>query len=290
MEPSTRRTRAQRSRGASPRHPLGRARRRWPRAYDGGVEEQRVNRRYDPELARERETERRRSRRRSILEDLRQSPVRNGLIGLAVVGSAAPIAVNRYQQALRNNPDHEQLMARISPVEVISDSAVSTAWRAMEGKSSSAAAAREDVVSGKVSEFEAYGLTRELAEDIYDMAQKANIDADVAYGLVRAESSFKNQATSYVGAIGLTQLMPATAKWLEPETSRAQLREPKTNLRIGFGYLRQLIDKYDGNEDLALVAYNRGPGTVDRILKRGGNPDNGYASFVRTGDVGDHKL
>lgn len=288
MDPSTRRTRAQRSRGVGPRHPT--ARRRWPRAYDGGVEEPHVNRRYDPELARDRETERRRSRRRSLLDELRQSPVRNGLVGLAVVGSAAPIAVNRYQQALRNNPEHEQLMARIAPVDLVSDSSVATAWRAMKTESSDAAAAREGVVSRKLTEFEEYGLTRELAEDIYDMAVKAEIDPEVAYGLVRAESSFKNQATSYVGAVGLTQLMPATAKWLEPGVTRDDLREPETNLRIGFGYLRQLIDKYDGNEDLALVAYNRGPGTVDRILKRGGNPDNGYASFVRTGDVGDHEL
>ena len=72
-------------------------------------------------------------------------------------------------------------------------------------------------------------------------------------------------------------------------TTRADLRDQETNLRIGFKYLKQLVDKYDGNENLALTAYNRGPGTVDRVLKRGGNPDNGYADFVRTGNVGNHK-
>ena len=97
------------------------------------------------------------------------------------------------------------------------------------------------------------------------------------------------KATSRVGAVGLTQLMPATAKWLEPGTTRDDLRDTETNLRIGFGYLRDLIDKYDGDENLALSAYNRGPGTVDRILKRGGNPDNGYSAFVKTGKVGNHK-
>ena len=59
---------------------------------------------------------------------------------------------------------------------------------------------------------------------------------------------------------------------------------PGTNLRIGFNYLKKLIDRYEGDEGLALTAYNRGPGTVDRILKRGGDPDNGYADAVISGE------
>jgi len=57
----------------------------------------------------------------------------------------------------------------------------------------------------------------------------------------------------------------------------------ETNLRVGFRYLRYLIDKYDGNVRLALTAYNRGPGTVDRLLRQGRNPDNGYAGKVLSG-------
>ena len=97
---------------------------------------------------------------------------------------------------------------------------------------------------------------------------------------MKTESGFKNSATSHVGAIGLTQLMPATARWLKPGVTRSQLRDSETNLSIGFRYLRELIEKYDGDTELALLAYNRGPGTVDRVLKRGGNPDNGYADMV----------
>ena len=135
-----------------------------------------------------------------------------------------------------------------------------------------------------------YDLSLDLAADIHEAAEEHGIDPEIAFGLVRAESSFRNQATSSVGAVGLTQLMPATARWLVPGTTRSELRDPETNLQIGFKYLRSLIDKYDGDVDLALVAYNRGPGTVDRALKRGRNPDNGYADFVRGEEDHGHTL
>ncbi|HEX2191365.1 MAG TPA: lytic transglycosylase domain-containing protein [Longimicrobiaceae bacterium] len=125
-----------------------------------------------------------------------------------------------------------------------------------------------------------YPVTDRLAESIVEAALENDIEPELAFGLVRAESGFRNSATSHVGAVGLTQLMPRTARWLEPGTTNRDLRDSETNLRIGFGYLRDLIDKYDGDERLALLAYNRGPGTVDRVLRRGGNPDNGYVEKV----------
>jgi soluble lytic murein transglycosylase-like protein len=135
-----------------------------------------------------------------------------------------------------------------------------------------------------------YNLSVDLAQRIHTAAAEHGIEPDVAFGLVRAESSFRTSATSVVGAVGLMQLMPATARWLQPGITRAQMRDPDTNLNLGFGYLRQLIDKYNGDVDLALVAYNRGPGTVDRALRRGANPDNGYAAFVRGEKNHGHKL
>jgi soluble lytic murein transglycosylase-like protein len=125
-----------------------------------------------------------------------------------------------------------------------------------------------------------FSVPSSLARQIHAAAVANDIPAEVAFGLVKTESGFKNSATSHVGAIGLTQLMPATARWLQPGVRTAQLRNSETNLRIGFKYLRDLIEKYDGNTRLALLAYNRGPGTVDRVLKRGGNPDNGYYDMV----------
>jgi soluble lytic murein transglycosylase-like protein len=125
-----------------------------------------------------------------------------------------------------------------------------------------------------------YKVSPSLASAIARAAKANRIPTEVAFGLVRTESGFKNTATSPVGAIGLTQLMPATARLFQRGITRGDLRDPEVNLRIGFRYLRELIDKYEGDTELALTAYNRGPGTVDRVLKRGGDPDNGYADMV----------
>lgn len=139
---------------------------------------------------------------------------------------------------------------------------------------------RELVVASFAKEFD---ISVPLAEDIHEAALAEDIVPRVAFGLVKAESSFRTRAVSPVGAVGLTQLLPSTARWLVPGTTRSDLMEPKTNLRVGFQYLRYLMDKYDGDEQLALTAYNRGPGTVSKLLKRGRNPDNGYAAKVLTG-------
>ncbi|HSU16862.1 lytic transglycosylase domain-containing protein [Longimicrobium sp.] len=125
-----------------------------------------------------------------------------------------------------------------------------------------------------------YKVSPSLARAIRAAAEANDIPAEVAFGLVRTESGFKNTARSPVGAIGLTQLMPATARLFQRGISHRDLQNPEVNLRIGFRYLRELMDKYDGDTELALTAYNRGPGTVDRVLKRGGDPDNGYAGMV----------
>jgi soluble lytic murein transglycosylase-like protein len=133
-----------------------------------------------------------------------------------------------------------------------------------------------------------YEISHDLARQIHVAATAADVDPDLAFRLVKAESSFKTSAVSPVGAVGLTQVMPATANWVEPGTTRAELMEPGINLRVGFRYLRMLMDQYRGNTKLALTAYNRGPGTVDRLLRRGRSASNGYAEFVLQGSSDRH--
>ncbi|HUH14089.1 MAG TPA: lytic transglycosylase domain-containing protein [Longimicrobiales bacterium] len=125
-----------------------------------------------------------------------------------------------------------------------------------------------------------FDIPKDLAGQIYRAAEAERVDPGVAFHLVRVESSFRRTAVSHAGAVGYTQVLPSTARWLVPSTTRTQLFQSDTNLRIGFRYLRYLLDYYDGDVRLALTAYNRGPGTVDRLLKRGQSPENGYARRV----------
>jgi soluble lytic murein transglycosylase-like protein len=133
-----------------------------------------------------------------------------------------------------------------------------------------------------------YGIPADLAERIEDIAMAEGIDPKVAFGLVATESEFNRHAVSPVGAVGYTQLMPSTARFFRPELEREALFDRDTNLRLGFRFLRTLIDKYHGNLKLALTAYNRGPDRVDALLRNGDDPDNGYARLVLRKDWGKH--
>jgi soluble lytic murein transglycosylase-like protein len=125
-----------------------------------------------------------------------------------------------------------------------------------------------------------FGIPADLAERIEDIAMAEGIEPRVAFGLVRAESEFNRRAVSPVGAVGLTQLMPSTARYFKRGLDREALMDRDTNLRIGFRYLRTLIEKYNGNLEMALLAYNRGPDRVDELLRAGADPNNGYVEMV----------
>jgi soluble lytic murein transglycosylase-like protein len=125
-----------------------------------------------------------------------------------------------------------------------------------------------------------HGISFELAAAIERAAVAEGIDPDLAFRLVRVESEFHPRAVSPAGALGLTQLMPPTAAELQPGITREQIFERDTNLRLGFRYLHWLLRLYDGDVEEALHAYNRGPGTVQRIRAAGGDPANGYAERV----------
>ena len=125
-----------------------------------------------------------------------------------------------------------------------------------------------------------YDIPLELAARIHDAANDAGVDPVLAFGLVNTESSFRRTAVSWAGAVGYTQVMPATARWMDPGIRRGDLFETDVNLKLGFEYLAYLLEYYEGDVRLALTAYNRGPGTVDDLLASGRDPENGYADRV----------
>lgn len=272
-----------RSAGGARRDPAG-----WALAFDAAVPERRDGherrgreawsgreRRHEPQAAPEKEDG------GGLMQRTRRlaTKFREPLIGLGLAGASIPLlhhGQRRPEEAAPKEP-----APSTAPVAAASPAAEQAAAtnRDLDREVGAhwANAERSNIVSKAV---DTYGISPQLAGDIYDSARNAGVDPKLAYGLVKTESGFDNRALSNVGARGLTQLMPATARWLKPGTSASDLYNPKTSLQLGFHYLRRLLDKYDGNRHLALLAYNRGPGTVDHALARGVNPDNGYAAHV----------
>ncbi|MFL5577740.1 MAG: lytic transglycosylase domain-containing protein [Gemmatimonadaceae bacterium] len=131
-----------------------------------------------------------------------------------------------------------------------------------------------------------YKIGADLAAAIYDVSLAEGLEPELGFRLVRVESEFNEHATSPVGAVGLTQVMPATAKYFVKDASKEKLYDRQTNLRVGFRYLRTLIREYKGNVNLALLVYNRGPQAVETLRALGMNPSNGYERMVMKGYSG----
>ena len=104
-------------------------------------------------------------------------------------------------------------------------------------------------------------------------AAKSGLNPAWVYGVIRQESAFNPTVVSHAGAVGLMQLMPATARQVARDLkrktpNRRQLTEPGLNITLGTRYLRTVLDQLDGNPVLATAAYNAGPHRVTRWLPR----------------------
>jgi soluble lytic murein transglycosylase-like protein len=128
-----------------------------------------------------------------------------------------------------------------------------------------------------------YQIPADLAAAIYDIALSEGIDPALGYQLVKIESGFKAKAKSRMDAFGYTQLQVATARFYQQGITQRDLYDRDTNLRIGFRFLNDLLQRFNYDVHLALLAYNRGPARVDDILAKGGNPANGYSDAVLKG-------
>ncbi len=109
--------------------------------------------------------------------------------------------------------------------------------------------------------------------------------AHLILAIIRQESEFDARANSYVGAQGLMQLMPATAKLVAknisvPYSRTSLTKDPNYNVKLGTYYFNMLLEDYDGVFPFAIGAYNAGPNRIKAWLQRYGDPNRGQINFV----------
>lgn len=98
------------------------------------------------------------------------------------------------------------------------------------------------------------------------------VEPDLVYAVIKQESNFDENAESFAGAMGLMQILPATAREVAGELNSIDettldLSDEETNIQIGVKYLASLIKRYDGNIYIAIAAYNAGLGNADKWFK-----------------------
>jgi soluble lytic murein transglycosylase len=108
-----------------------------------------------------------------------------------------------------------------------------------------------------------------LQEDLFKAARESNLDPYLVAGLIRQESEFNPAVISHAHAFGLMQIMPATGSILARQQGIApfnssMLFDPRVSLRLGTAYLRAQLDRWNGNLEQTLAAYNAGPGRVQQ--------------------------
>ncbi len=127
--------------------------------------------------------------------------------------------------------------------------------------SSSTTESFDDVLTQfMINEVSDEELSESIEDAILSASTKYDIDPYLIKAVIRQESNFDTYAVSSAGAQGLMQLMPLTAASLGVTDSF----DVDQNIDAGTNYLDQLLDRYDGNEELALAAYNAGPSNVDK--------------------------
>ncbi|MEP6782365.1 MAG: lytic transglycosylase domain-containing protein [Acidobacteriota bacterium] len=145
-------------------------------------------------------------------------------------------------------------------------------WRDADGKLVLSNTPRTDM--SEVTTYEVHGAsaikattapvstarTAQYDASINEHAQRQGVAADHVRAVIQAESAFNPAAVSNKGAMGLMQLMPATAH----ELGVSNPFDPDQNIRGGVTYLKQLLNRYDQKVELALAAYNAGIGNVEK--------------------------
>ncbi len=113
---------------------------------------------------------------------------------------------------------------------------------------------------GDLSSNATLSTKEQFKEYATKVASRYGVDDKLVHAVIQQESGFNSKAKSHVGAVGLMQLMPATAK----EMGVSDVYNPKENIEGGVKYLSKMLKEFNGNKILALADYNAGPNAVKK--------------------------
>lgn len=202
----------------------------------------------------------------------------------AVAAGAAALAIGgglRLWQRLERMEDGvlSRTAGVASKVEELTRASASLRDEVVALRAALAASAAEDVLFLKAIVLKPTlepDLARSVARLVHKYAVRYNRDPNLVLAIISVESDFNPNAVSKVGATGLMQVMPHWKKILGIEQD---LTDPETSINYGLQVLAFYEQMYK-DLDLALTAYNRGPGPVDVALVRGTSPENGYSAKI----------
>ena len=183
--------------------------------------------------------------------------IRHGRTALTALVASVWLVTPAYADVLEVTPSGAQWVAG-GPVQVPEQTLLSAPLEDVSGLVIS-----EDIVANP--QVHALGIPLQYTAKINDLAQRYGLSPALLEAVVWQESRWRETAVSPAGARGLAQLMPGTARYLGVDPD-----DPMQNLEGGARYLREQLDRFDGDLEKALAAYNAGPGRVERA---GGIPN-----------------
>lgn len=126
----------------------------------------------------------------------------------------------------------------------------------------------QSVVRSRPIGSDAASRAIEMSPQVSEVARAYRIDPLLLHAIAYVESRHNPKAVSHAGAIGMMQVMPATARRFGVDAPHSQLRDPKTSLEVSSAYLKFLQDRFDNDLTLVVAAYNAGEGAVEKHGRR----------------------